>query len=187
MASAVNLTTEGSADWVHWGDTSLNRKAGVTAQLSSYTLVENGAANSYNNDLRPISWTDGTPTASSSNNLNGVYTAGVGQGFWFTAPADTTSRTLVVHVGGWISSGTLTAHLSDGSAANFTDTTATATGQFDRNYTLTYNAASAWQTLTITWTMATGNRERHAERRCSRQQHRHHHGHGGHTAERNHQ
>ena len=39
------------------------------------------------------------------------------------------------------SGGTLTAVLSDGSAPNFTNTTATAGGQYDRNYTLTYQAA----------------------------------------------
>jgi hypothetical protein len=155
-ASAVNLTTEGILDWEHFGDGSLNRKAGVTPQLTSYTVVGNGSVFFYGNDPRPISWSDGTPAASSSNNLNGIYINGVGQGFSLTAPANTTSRTLVVHVGGWNSGGTLTALLSDGSAPEFIDTTDTASGQFDRNYTLTYNAASAGQTLTITWTMVFG-------------------------------
>jgi hypothetical protein len=31
----VNLTTEGSVDWVHWREASFTRKAGVTAQLSN--------------------------------------------------------------------------------------------------------------------------------------------------------
>jgi hypothetical protein len=153
VATAVNLTAEGSLDWEHWGDGTLNRKAGVAAQLSNYTLLS-GSAGVYTNDPRPMSWSDGTPTASSTNNFNGVYTAG--QGFSFTAPADTTRRTLVVHVGGWISGGTLTAHLSDGSAADYVDTTATSSGQYDRNYTLTYNAAAAGATLTVTWRFVSG-------------------------------
>jgi hypothetical protein len=156
VATAVNLTTEGSTDWVHWGDTSLNRKAGVPAQLSTYTLVGPANLAQYGNDPRPISWTDGTPTATSTNNLKGVFTGVVGTGFSMTAPADTTQRTLIVHVGGWLSSGKLTAVLSDGSAASFTDTTTTAAGQFDRNYTLVYSAASAGQTLTVTWTLVSG-------------------------------
>jgi hypothetical protein len=155
--TAVNLTTEGSLDWVHWGDTSLNRKAGVTAQLSTYTKVGTGTAEPYNNDPRTLSWTDGTPTGISSNNRDGLYINGTGQGFSFTAPADTTQRTLVVHVGGYNSGGTLTALLSDGSAASFTDTTAAASGQYDRNYTLIYSAASAGQTLTVTWKMSSGS------------------------------
>ena len=155
-AASVNLTTEGSTDWVHWGDSSLNRKSGVTAQLSGYTVVGGGAVSSYNNDPRPLSWSDGTPTVSSSGNLNGVYSNGTGRGFSITAPADTTARTLVVHLGGWESGGTLTAQLSDGSAANYTDVTTTATGQYDRNYTLTYSAGSAGQTLTVSWVMSSG-------------------------------
>jgi hypothetical protein len=110
----------------------------------------------YNNDPRAMSWSDGTPTKSSTNNLNGLYIIGQGQGFSFTAPADTTQRTLVVHVGGWSSGGTLTAQLSDGSAASYTNTTATNGNQYDWNYTLTYNAASAGQTLTVTWKMSSG-------------------------------
>jgi len=159
LATGANLTTEGTSDWVHWGDggaPGLNRKSGVTAQISGYTLVGSGGVSPYPNDPRPLSWTDGTPTASSTNNTDGVYTSNVGNGFSITAPADTTSRTLTVHVGGWFSGGTLTARLSDGSATNFVDTTTAAIGQYDRNYTLTYNAASAGQTLTVTWVMASG-------------------------------
>src|SRR6185312_2153218 len=55
------------------------------------------------------------------------------------------------------SAGTLTAHLSDGSAADFVDTTPVASGQYDRNYVLTYQAASAGQTIRVTWTVATGS------------------------------
>jgi hypothetical protein len=155
-AAAVNLTAEGGLDWVHWGDGSLNRKAGVTAQISSDNVIGTGSVLTYSNDPRPVSWTDGTPTAASSNNMNGIYISGVGQGFSFTAPADTTARTLVAHVGGWNSGGTLTAHLSDGSAPDFVDVTSAASGQFDRNYTLSYSAGAAGQTLTVSWVMSSG-------------------------------
>jgi hypothetical protein len=154
--TALNLTTEGTTDWEHFGDGSLNRKANVTEQLTTYAVVGSGAVQTYNNDPRTVSWTDGTPTATSSNNRNGVYIDGIGQGFSVTAPADTTVRTLVVHVGGYNSGGMLTAHLSDGSAADFTDSPAYAAGQYDRNYTLTYQAASAGQSLNVTWKMASG-------------------------------
>ncbi|MDR3426923.1 Ig-like domain-containing protein [Silvimonas sp.] len=160
-ATTVSLSAEGLTDWVHWGDAAINRKAGVTTQISNYTVTSTGGtANvgqvlSYNNDPRTLTWSGGTPTATASNK-NGIYIAGTGNGFSFTAPAGTTTRVLIVHVGGWKSSGTLTAHLSDGSAADFVDTTTLATGQYDRNYTLTYTAASSAQTLTVTWAMASG-------------------------------
>ena len=101
----ANLTSEGTTDWVHWGDPTLSRKVGVTAQLSSYTRVGTVGATSYSPDLRPLSWTDGTPAISSTNNTNGVYISGIGNGFSFTAPADVTTRTLTVHVGAWNSGG----------------------------------------------------------------------------------
>ena len=154
--AASNLTTEGSLDWRHWGDSSLNHKSGVPAQLSNYTVVGTGNPASYGDDQRLVSWTDGTPTSSSSNNRNGVYINGVGQGYTLTAPADTSTRTLILHVGGWSSGGTLTAQLSDGSAAAYQDVTTTSSGSFYRNYTLTYRAANAGQTLTVTWVMTSG-------------------------------
>src|SRR6185503_10639897 len=121
-------------------------------QLSTYTMVGTGPLLFYNDDLRRISWTGGTPVASGSNNTQGVYVRAVGNGFSFTAPADTASRTLMVHVGGYASGGRLTAHLSDGSAADYSDTSATTSGvdNYDRNYTLTYRAGAAGQTLTVT-------------------------------------
>jgi hypothetical protein len=155
-AATANLTAEGAADWVHWGDSSLNRKTGVTAQISTYTQVGSGGVISYNNDPRPLSWTDGAPTTTGASNTNGLFISASGNGFRFTAPADTSTRTLTVHLGGWNSAGTLNAHLSDGSAPDFTDTTANTSGQYDRNYTLTYHASSPQQRLTVSWVMSSG-------------------------------
>jgi hypothetical protein len=154
--TAFNLTAEGTADWVHWGDATLTRKAGVGAQISNYTVVGTGPVTSYTNDPRGLSWSDGAPAPSGSNN-NGIYVNFTGNGFSFTAPADTNTRVLTVHVGGWLSGGTFTAHLSDGSAPDYVDSTSLASGQFDRNYTLTYDAASAGQTLTISWVTNAGS------------------------------
>src|SRR5262249_32661068 len=69
---------------------------------------------------------------------------------------DLTTRTLVVHVGGWNSGGTLTAHLSDGSASDYTNVVTNTSAQYDGNYTLIYRASSAGQTLTVRWTMSSG-------------------------------
>ena len=152
----VNLTSEGAVDWEHWGDTPLSRKATPLQQLSSYRVVGNGPVLTYNNDPRTVTWSNGSPTATSTANGNGLYIVGFGQGFSFTAPADSTSRTVVVHVGGWYSGGTLTAHLSDNSAPDFIDSTVAVMGQYDRNYTLTFQAASPGQTLSIAWVMTSG-------------------------------
>ena len=162
-AGTFNLTTEGTSDWVSWGNISggpgmVDRKAGVTAQISNYTEIGSLMMATTGNDPRTLTWSDGTRAASGSNNVV-VYvdsnTGHAGNGFSFTVPADTNLRTLVFHAGGQNSGGTLTAHLSDGSAANYQDTTANLSGRWDRNYTLTYSAASAGQTLTIQWVDAT--------------------------------
>ena len=157
--AAVNLSAEGPTDWVHWGEATLTRKAGGAAPLSTYTPIGAGAVLSYGDDPRPISWTGGTPTATGTDSPRGVYVPGIGNGFAVTAPADATTHQLLVHVGGYLSGGRLTAHLSDGSAPDYTDLAATATdtvNNYDRNYTLTYQAASPGQTLTITWVMTSG-------------------------------
>ncbi len=150
----VDLTAEGPTDWAHWGTTSLTRKNGVTPQISAWSIVGSGPAMYYNNDPRAVTFFDGTaPTTGEVN--DGIFVNGQ-NGFSFTAPAGTSAHTLAVHVGGYLSGGTLTAHLSDGSAADFVDSTAVVNGPYDRNYTLTYQAASAGQTLMVTWVLNSG-------------------------------
>ena len=46
VGGTVNLTGEGVADWVHWGKdsaSSVNRKAGVTAQIGALTTIGGSA------------------------------------------------------------------------------------------------------------------------------------------------
>ena len=156
-SAAADLTVEGPADWVHWGEGSVPgqvRKAAVVAQVSAYQVVAGGTVKIYGNDLRPLSWSDGAPTASGGGNRKGVYITGQGTGFSVTVPADTQQRTVKVYVGGWKSSGTFRAQLSDGSAADFVDTTPVAADQYNRTYALTYKAAAAGKQLKLTWTQA---------------------------------
>jgi formylglycine-generating enzyme required for sulfatase activity len=151
--AAVNLTSVGTQDWAHWSG--YDRKSSGNNRISDFTVVGTAAVATYTNDLRQLSWSDGTPTASGAN-THGVFVAGVGNGFAITAPADTSTRTLRVYVGGWISGGALTAWLSDGSAPAYTNASLSGTGQYDGVYTLTYKAASAGQLLTVQWTQASG-------------------------------
>ena len=51
------------------------------------------------------------------------------------------------------------AHLSDGSAVDYIDTSEIADNQYDRNYTLTYRAGGPGHTLHVTWTMTSGEDE----------------------------
>ena len=100
--STLNLTSEGTTDWVHWGDAVLNRKSGVTPQISNYTLVGSGPVQSYSNDPRALSWTDGAPTVSGSNN-DGLYVNSLAQRILVHgAGRHEPPRSLTVHAGGWL-------------------------------------------------------------------------------------
>ncbi len=152
-SATVNLTTEGTADWAHWSG--YDHKSSGGSKISNYTAIGTGSVLNYNDDPRTLTWSDGTPTASGSNR-NGIYITGIGRGFQITAPADLISRTLKVYVGGWQSGGTLTAQLSDGSAADYVNSSFSGTGQYNAVYTFTYKAASAGKLITVKWVQASG-------------------------------
>src|SRR5260370_6762444 len=84
---------------------SLNRKTGVTAQISTYSLVGSGNVTAYGPDLRPLSWTDGTPVAGSTNNTYGLYIGEMSTRLYSTHTSDTNSGTLIVHVRSCYSTG----------------------------------------------------------------------------------
>ncbi len=150
-AEAVDLTAVGITDWAHWYG--YDQKADGGSKIGNYTVLGTGAVTNYEDDPRQISWSDGAPTASGTNNT-GIYVEGRGSGFSIDVPAGTAAHTLKVYVGGWQSSGMLMAHLSDGSAPDYTETTDQASDSFDRVYTLVFNAGSDGQTLNVKWLQA---------------------------------
>lgn len=156
-----NLSAAGTTDWVYWRTavpSGTDRKATGGNLISSYSAIGTGVS-SYTDDPRALNWNDGAPDTSfaeTPGSGSGLYISGIQNGFSIRVPADTALRALTVYVGGLNSAGTFTAHLSDRSAADYTDTTPAATGQYDRSYTIAYSANSPGQTLTITWTMASG-------------------------------
>ena len=160
-ASSVDLSADGGDDWTHWGLTStssLNRKAGVTPQISDFLRLGSvpsrfQAPASVRATYR---WNDGSPTAS-ANTTAGLYFSGIGNGFELTVPADTAVRTLQVHLGGYQARGQLEIVLSDGSAAPFSTTVENLAGPFDRTVTVSYNATSAGQTLTLRYSLLSGS------------------------------
>src|SRR5438876_6340886 len=128
----INLTAAGPVDWVHWGlytDTSVDRKASVTPQISNFNPVYNTSDSNayvfvyqYSDNLNGYSWSDGTPTASVTNTTTGVWAYGLpqmGTGFEISVPADTSIRTLKVYVGVFAAVGRFVASLSDGSAGSY--------------------------------------------------------------------
>src|SRR5439155_14888193 len=98
-----------------------------------------------------FTWSDGTPTASAAASPNVLGTFGYFHGYSFTLPADTTTRVLHVYVGVRNFRGQIRAQLSDGSAADVVDSSLFSAATADGVYTIAYKAASAGQTLTVTW------------------------------------
>ncbi|MFZ0589625.1 MAG: VCBS repeat-containing protein [Bryobacteraceae bacterium] len=148
-----DLTQLGKTDWIHWGlngTGTLDRKAGVTAAISNYTVIGTAPVQGYSDNSFGFSWTDGTPTAQVAGTNTGVFVMGQNDGFTITVPADTTPRTLTVYAGVFEAQASVTATLSDFSAPPVVDTSVTdGTGSLSVAYTITYRAASSGQTLTF--------------------------------------
>ena len=120
----TDLTAEGTSDWTEWFDDSINRKANVTPeQISNWTGL-NGLQGNARPQNRTAALVQPGPMArpvASSNRVNrGAKTFNVGHAFQFTAPAGIGTRQLKVYTSGRSTTGRLTASLSDGSAADFT-------------------------------------------------------------------
>ncbi len=156
--SAVDLTTEGTNDWVHWGlftQNSFNHKAGVAPQISDYFAV-NAGPNEYfqfADNANGYSWWDGTPDTTATNTTTGIYVVGVGTGFDLEAPATTNAATLRVYVGAFGARGRLRAYLSDFSAHIYLDTSLSNLSNGPGVvYALTYASASPGQMLFVRYT-----------------------------------
>jgi hypothetical protein len=156
--ATVDLTSEGSEDWAHWGltsATSFNHKSGVAQQISNFTKVGGGTVKRVPGVLSACSWTDGTPTQSVAGTQSGVILFGIGNGFQITAPADVTEKTLRLYVAFWMAHCRLEVSLSDGSAPVYVDTSLNNNMDEDnvRVFTISYRAGSSGQQVQVKWTM----------------------------------
>jgi hypothetical protein len=156
LATQVDLTAEGTGDWIHWGariDGLIDRKADVGAQISDCALIGENMVERFGDNYTGFSWSDGSPTDRATNTTTGIYISGVTNGFELTVPADLTNRTLKVYVGLYAAQGRLQAWLSDFSAkayANFS--LSNFYGNAYGVYALGYAAASPGQFLTVRYT-----------------------------------
>jgi hypothetical protein len=165
----VNLSQEGALDWVHWGlitESSVDRKSGVTPQISDFSVVYNPVSYAYvyqyADNFNGYSWNDGTPHMSVTNTKTGVWTYGTpppptGSGFRFTVPASTNLQTLKVYVGAFAGRGRFVATLNDTPAVGYTNSSNQAVDNVSNGpsavYAVSFAAGSAGKTLTITYTL----------------------------------
>ena len=161
----VDLTGEGLLDWAEWGMTTatdFNHKATGGGAIANATVTSVTTIYGYGNNYMGrgndgFTWSDGTPTAMQpSPQYSGIYVAGQGKGLQTTVPAGTTTHTLRLYVGAYNATGTLTAHLSDGSAPDYTDSSLGNTvSSWAGVYTLVFRSGSASATLNVKWVQNT--------------------------------
>ena len=162
--SLTTLTPLVGNDWAAYGVggafSGYDHKANGFSQISTVSEYggSGGSWGGYSNSIFDVSWTDGTPTGSDTEGAiaweQQDATKGGPWGMTITAPASTVSHTLYIFWGGSQCSYALNAHLSDSSAPDYNSGSIEGpnTGCELNQSTITYSAASAGQTLTVTMT-----------------------------------
>jgi hypothetical protein len=158
--AAVDLTSVGTRDWIHWGYLGLemiDRKASGHGLITTDTEIGTANVGGYANNTVSYAWSDGDVHPRLDGTTSGIYVIGAGNGFFFTVPAGTAPQTLEVYVGGYQSRGQLHAELSGGAgggAASFDDSSFSRDDSvpYNATYTLRFRTTSDGQTLTVKWT-----------------------------------
>jgi hypothetical protein len=147
VPAVVDLSAEGSLDWVHWGlidATAFDRRRGATA-IEDLGGTPRGR---YENNPQLFTWTGGSPTATATRTPTGVYMCGQGATITLRAPAGPAVRTLRVYAGVWMAAGRLTVSVPGATAtADLENRNAISTSRFEIRY-----RATAGTRLTVTWT-----------------------------------
>ena len=161
--ASVNLTAEGSRDWIQGGYngdyTKLNRKVGANV-LSGLTVANPNNNGAFVRGLGPtISWSDGTPDATCSGTTNGVHAGSISNTISFTVPAGVSPRTIRIYSSSVHAAMQFKAHLSDGSAPDWVndDWYASNSGTITPKATLSFASASGDAILTVTITNVSGS------------------------------
>jgi hypothetical protein len=112
VPGVVDLSSEGTLDWVHWGlrdSRSVDRKRGGSGAITE--PEPQSARGRYTDNPAGFNWRDGDPNRTVSRTPTGVYACGVGNGFTLTVPAGAQARTLRLYAGTWRARGKLAVNL----------------------------------------------------------------------------
>jgi hypothetical protein len=160
VPATVDLSAEGSRDWVHWGEQStfsLERD-----KDGGFAILEGApTAPRFRHALSPqrFAWTGGDPVDHTDGTPTGIRTCGKGNGFTISAPAESATRVLRLYIGTLGARGRLSATLSTGTADASTVLEQRDATMRTAMLTVTYRAPKNG-TLRLTWitdkTFATG-------------------------------
>ncbi len=133
-----------------------DHKAVVTYQINAGSVSNHVKVTSITlGSAVKFTWTDGTPTHSASSNT-GEATTGAGKGFTLTAPVTSATHVLYLCVG--VSQGQGRFVVSSNGVTLFSDTSLSSKTKVKFGiYALTFSSAAPNQTLTLNWTLLSGN------------------------------
>jgi hypothetical protein len=162
--TALTVGGKSDDDWrVFASLTTTQQKSGGTGAISNFSYAGGSGTDAFNGGAsfpRTLSWTDGTPTGSGSNNQGirqNTFNTTDNRGFSFTVSGvGTGEQTCRVFVGRYSDNTNannfrITASISDGSTGTQTSDLVGITSDQDGYYDITMAANSASQTVTITW------------------------------------
>jgi hypothetical protein len=155
VPGAVDLTADENLDWAHWGmdgSSGFDHKSDVPQQISNYTQVGSDTVQQTSGYPTYFGWSDGTPNANGGT-YTGISVGGLANGFEFTIPAASYTKTLNLYVGLYAAQGNLQAFLSDFSASAYTDQSLSSLyGNAYGLYTFTFSTPAYGQTLHVRYT-----------------------------------
>jgi hypothetical protein len=158
--SPVNLTTEGTLDWRHWGAMGyVDFKAISRSLVSDYTLIGAGPTMDVLTARGGLTfeWTDGSqPRPSATTAPYSVGVLGNDAGFAFTVPATAATQTLDVYVSGQNDATTFTASLDDGCGLDYTRSRSD-TQAYAAVHHVTFESAVPGALLRVSWVMSSGS------------------------------
>jgi hypothetical protein len=118
VPATVDLSAEGTQDWVHWGGGGTS--APERDKKGRFAILEGApVAPRFRHAMSPqrFGWSGGDPVAASAGTPTGIRTCGEDEGFTLSAPAGTKIQVLRLYVGVLAGKGRLEAKLSNGRAA----------------------------------------------------------------------
>ena len=150
---AIDLSIEGSLDWVHWGltpEAPVNRSAAALPRISDVSNPS-GVPFMLSSGLS-FAWTNGTPVEATISSNVLAFTGG-DTAFVITVAADTTVRRLNLHLGAIAADASVEAALSDASAPAYVDTSLSSMGETPVVYSFFFAADSPQQVLRVSVAM----------------------------------
>ena len=155
-AQNVDLESEGTLGWIHWGLTdnhSTNEKSTAKGAIPTFTLTGSTDLRTYSDNFTQFKWNSGSPLASESGTNNGVYAKTGFPKFTLQRPAGIGAFRLVIYAAVFEAKGHFTVKLGTGATPPVSadlDNHAHGYGRF----VIDYRAVDA-SNLVITWELVT--------------------------------